>query len=368
MARETLHVNPRVPGRLRQLDGLRGLAAFAVFLSHALGFAFISNTVVGRAVEFPLLRPLWDGAPAVTLFFVLSGFVLTLPYTGPTAKSIDALPFLIRRVFRLYPAYWAAIAIALALRELVFAPQAFAGLTPWANGLWRLPITAKTLLEHFAMIAPGMQTDAIDPVIWSLVTEMKVSLVFPAVLFVVGKTRRPVYAGAILAVLAACDIFFHVLGLFVIFFAGAFLAKYRQSIVEALGRSRAIRILLGCGGYLLYGSAWIFGFLPVEALRYTTAAGATIFVALFLASGSLERFGTLTPIEFLGDVSYSFYLIHLPMLLAIFSVLYPRTHSPWLCAMAGLVSSLLASWVLFKIVELPGQRLGRALSKKRMSW
>ena len=96
------------------LDGLRGLAAFSVFLSHAQGM--IPATALMETLRSSPARILWDGAAAVSLFFVLSGFVLALPFIGPIAKRLDVADFLVRRVFRIYPAYLVAIGLSLLLR------------------------------------------------------------------------------------------------------------------------------------------------------------------------------------------------------------------------------------------------------------
>lgn len=115
--RTALPAGPPRNSRLKQLDGLRGLAALAVFVCHSTEM-MVNNPNTLRV--WPPLRSLWDGQAAVVLFFVLSGFVLTLPYVGPSPKRVDTAPFIVRRLTRLYPAYWTAILLALffSLRSL----------------------------------------------------------------------------------------------------------------------------------------------------------------------------------------------------------------------------------------------------------
>src|SRR5437016_5916610 len=108
--------------RLDFLDGLRGLAALYVVLSHVYseitwngGAAHLSHTLLH------LLKPLSYGRYAVDVFIVLSGYCLMLP----VARSADgklrggAGEYLKRRARRILPPYYAALALTLALAALV---------------------------------------------------------------------------------------------------------------------------------------------------------------------------------------------------------------------------------------------------------
>jgi len=343
--------------RLKQLDGLRGLAAFSVFLSHAFGM-MASDRGAGQFLDFPLIRPLWDGFIAVILFFVLSGFVLTLPYTGPTSKKVEFLTFDIRRIFRLYPAYWVAILASLGLRYFIFNPSSgLQSLSGWT--FWDQPITSISLVKHFFLIAPGLKSNDIDRVIWSLATEVKVSLIFPVVLLLVQKTKNVWYCLVVLLCTFFCAKYLDVLGLFLPFLFGSYIAKFRLPIVTVLRTSRWLQAGMGVVAYLLYASRWImpkaWGFEPWSML------GVGIILCLFMSSDLLKRVTTFRPIDFLGDISYSFYLIHFPVLVTVGSILYPRTHSASLCILVSLAASLIFAYVSYRLIEIPGQNMGKAL-------
>lgn len=348
--------------RLDQLDGLRGLAALSVFLFHTI--ELVAREPNARDMSsWNVLRPLWDGSAAVYLFFVLSGFVLALPYAGSSGRKIDPLPFVIRRIARLYPAYWVAILLSLGLRFMVFSPPGLFGLSPWINSLWHLPITLGSLLRHLLLIAPNLNTDQIDPVIWSLVAEMKVSLVFPAVLVLIQQTKKPWFALVALGLAIFCDAYFHIFGHLAIFLFGAYVAKYRGAITGLLGASIWLRIGLGICGYCLYGAASFFPPLRDPYLEITIAIGGCIFIVLFLYDGILKKVGRWEPVRFLGNVSYSFYLTHLPILLTVASLLYPRTNSIWLCMAVSLACSLGLSYAIFRLIEMPAHNWGRRQGK-----
>lgn len=359
--------------RLRQLDGLRGLAAFAVFLFHAIMMLPPSDPAL-HFLTRTILRPFWDGPSAVLLFFVLSGYVLTLPYSGQSPKKVDTIPFIIRRITRLYPAYWVALSLALALRYLVFSQQGLYGLSTWVNSHWQLQITWLSLVKHFTMISPYLNTNEIDPVIWSLIIEMRISLIFPAILILVQRTNRVRYAVLAFGIaitlsalihgpLDSASPWLHALTVLPAFLLGSYLAKYRARVVGFLRMSALNRVGLTILGFLLYGSVWFMPFLNRGTARLGTAVGSGIIVMLFLATNSLEKLGTLRPIRFLGDISYSFYLIHLPILLASTSVLYPLTGSVLLAIAASLGISLPAAWAIYVMVEIPGQDLGKGMAR-----
>jgi peptidoglycan/LPS O-acetylase OafA/YrhL len=357
---------------------MRGLAAFVVFLFHAVKI-LPEASPAAHLLARPLMRPLWDGPGAVMLFFVLSGFVLTLPYVGSTPKKIDTVPFLIRRIARLYPAYWVVISLALALRFGVFSPQGLNGLSAWARMHWQLPITGVSILRHISMISPYLNASEVDPVIWSLIIEMKVSLIFPAILWLVVSTRRYQYAIAALILTLSLSAFIHgpmdegspwlhVLTMLPVFLFGSYLAKYRAAIVPRLRTSVWLRVAAGISGLLLYNSQWLLPWLNRGVFRLGSAVGSGILILVFLGSESLEKIGTSRPILFLGDVSYSFYLIQLPILLAMASVVYPLTSSLTLCIAISLFCSLLLAWVIYVTVEIPGQNYGRRLVKSFSNW
>src|SRR3982751_1870787 len=90
-------------GRIEALDSIRGLAALAVLLGHIL------NTVLwpGNAnwASYPFINIFFDGRPAVTMFFVLSGFVLSRPYLpslNQPARTIHVPTFYLRRFTRIW--------------------------------------------------------------------------------------------------------------------------------------------------------------------------------------------------------------------------------------------------------------------------
>lgn len=117
--------------RLRELDSLRGLAALAVVLYHYLDR---HHETLGHAGE-PLFWMAW-GQQGVQLFFIISGFVIFMTLE----RTRTALDFVVSRFARLYPAYWAALALTVVAVVLSGipdyrpnAPQVAVNLTMWQS-------------------------------------------------------------------------------------------------------------------------------------------------------------------------------------------------------------------------------------------
>jgi peptidoglycan/LPS O-acetylase OafA/YrhL len=358
--------------RFEQLDGLRGMAAFVVFLFHAIMMAPPDFWGL-RILNKPFIRPFWDGPGAVMLFFVLSGFVLTLPYAGKVARKIEPIPFLIRRIARLYPAYWAVLIIAVVLRFFAFNPDGLAGLSPWTSLHWSQPVSWQSAVSHVFMISPRLQVDDIDPVIWSLIIEMKVSIVFPLLILLVARTTRIIYA--LLAIIGGIALttplhfvthssssWARAAILLPVFLFGSYLARFRNELISGLRTSRWIRIAVGIAGAVLYSMAWIMPIGMQSLARWGCALGSGAFILLFLVSARLQALGTIHPIRFLGKVSFSFYLIHLPILLTVASLLMSRNHSFALICAISLVITLFIAWVLYALVEMPTHLWGKRLA------
>ena len=162
--------------RIGSLDSLRGLAALTVVLQHVLATPVFAAVHGGAGWAWVLaytpLHVFFAGPEAVILFFVLSGFVLGVPYFSATPPRAGA--FLIRRVCRIYLPYIAALAVALAAMSLVPARS----IPPWTSADWDRPLTLADLV-NYALMSGFERHDFFNPPVWSLVYEMRISLISP---------------------------------------------------------------------------------------------------------------------------------------------------------------------------------------------
>ena len=119
-------------GRIDSLNSLRGLAALIVLLHHCYYMLDGSKTGELSIVRLSPLRLFIAGHAAVIVFFLLSGFVLALPYRS---EQPNALCFIIRRACRIYIPFASAIFLSAAVVIMIPGVYPIHG----ATGLLELP-------------------------------------------------------------------------------------------------------------------------------------------------------------------------------------------------------------------------------------
>jgi len=301
--------------RFTALDGLRGLAAFAVVLLH-----------YGYYTDVPLVRGAWA---AVDLFFVLSGFVLQHTYGERIASGGMSLgAFLKVRVIRLYPLYLVGLAVGIAGSLDVLRPKAIAlslVALPYLNRLpW--PVADQNFVGSvFPYNGPA----------WSLFFEFFVGLVF----FAVARRGRLLLtvAGLSLAVWLACWFKLHAVnpGPFTDGFIYAFPRVMAMFFVGVVLRHfhRSPRPLLFVG--LLCLATWAVSTGKPWLAQVT---GVVLAPALVFTGAGLRLPRRAEAVaEFAGSLSYPLYAIHVPLFFLLWTVL-PVERGPKIAAAVAWVS------------------------------
>src|SRR2546421_10958500 len=314
------------PHFISRLESLRGVAAMMVAVWHTLcvppGTGF-------QAVIVTCLRRLTNGNAAVTLFFVLSGFVLGLGLrkTGEISGK-GFLIFGLRRILRIYPVF--AFSSVMVIGCLWYSQ--YAGLfPPWFNspGSYRetelnprgLP-GAGVLLANLLLWAPTL-----NYVTWTLGIELRCSLLLP---FLHGCSRRLSGRGKGLLLLAL--IFAACLGKWCLLLGSA----RAEAIVALFISAFAGFLFLFYLGYLLpeagpllirklqsaHPAASLLPWLAVVVLlwadswgdefRFLQGLGAALLIGTLLYGPETRFWRVLDhPLaKFYGRVSFSFYLWH----------------------------------------------------------
>src|SRR5260221_3572451 len=155
----------------------------------------------------PPLSVLWAGDAAVKVLFGLSGFVLALMFVRPDPPSYAA--FAVKRVCRIYLPYIGVVAIAMMIMTIV-APHPKPELSEWFNSSWNRRVTWSLVLDHAFMLGQR-QYNFVDNPIWSLVHEMRYSLLFPMIMWAVVRTGwRVLIAASLMVSLGAMGLLSHV--------------------------------------------------------------------------------------------------------------------------------------------------------------
>ena len=314
---------------LQELEAWRGLAAFAVLLTHA---GFLSGAT-GRDILPGFLSRMDLG---VTVFFVLSGFLLYRPHANAIVTDATAPSnrrFVIRRVARIVPAW-----LAVLLGALVLVPATrTAGADVWIANLLQLQAL------RFEWDLPGLTQ------LWSLSTEVAFYLCLPLIALGIRRSvgskgpRAHLLAIGSLMLAAWCFRLVGYVGLLPPGYAwlrtfpamldwfalGMFLAVLMANqqrwpvLIETIRHSgNALLVLAAASFWVLTTSiAGPYDLQPSTSWQLTARhlGAATVAVLLIYPSAVGARTvltGALRsrPLGYLGKISYGFFLWHMPVM------------------------------------------------------
>ena len=364
-------------GRIHALDGLRGIACAAVLLLHVC----MMLELWGPGGPYPLI----PGTPAVIVFFVLSGVVLSI---APLARlrdgrAYDWLGYYPRRVTRLGVPLVVAVALGIA-----------AGYVAWRLGSTGRSATAVDFAESPQQVVHDllMQFDVLffvsddtvtlfgEPLVrvnspvWSMGWELWFSLTLPLAVACLARLRRD---GLVAAALLAGIFVSHWCGYFPLrlcltFWLGVLLAKHlgelsrmRLAPAAELG---ALVALLGVVELAQAGQAGLLGGLEAlawAALATLMNAACAGLVVLAVTDGLVRRALSTRPARFIGTVSFSLYLTH-SVTIGALEALLPRlgVTGPLLQAALAVVLSLGVAVVFWRVVERPAIELSRRVGQR----
>lgn len=316
------------------------------------------------------------------LFFALSGFALAMQVTGDSKPGFAE--FIVKRVCRIYIPYLIAVLAAYTAYCLLYRSN-LSWTGEWVNQAWHAGIDRRDLLDHLYFVIP-FSNSTLDPVLWSLVYEMRISLIFPILVVVVFAT--PVWFSVALSMcfsLAAFGYYHHLqrtlldasiqgewmptIHYMSMFVLGALIARYREAISSKLGAYSA-RTLFGAlliclALYVLVGSITRHS-ISNDVLRsfaddWIILPAVTGILVLAIALRPFAAFLTARPLIFLGEISFSLYLLHCIVLLGVLHYFGETYQGMSLIIAAVLI--LPVSIAGYYAVEKPSIRLGRYLTR-----
>lgn len=346
--------------RLHYLDAARGLAVWLTILLH-LQYAGWFGFNTSALARFPY-RLLWDGNLAILFFFVHSGFILTYRLQREHAEPglREASAYLIRRFFRLYPAYLICLLLVFFYRQLVPDGHPFLqSNSPWLQQYWQQK-PGMTDLAGQALLAVRIPNDPawrMLPNDWTLTIECLASALLPVMAW--GFRRVPLLLPLTTWVLVRMQW----LDPFLFDFAlGVTIALLYQAGRMTAGKPGWLEVLL----VFLAGLCWLtVEHFPVAGENFARTwlihpkgwSAALIFI-LLLRTRFLQRWLDRPFLIFQGRISYSLYLVHLPWLFFL-----------WSDAQAGWNTGLrlalffggtwIFAWLLHRFIEGPTLALGR---------
>ena len=374
----TRGTDTRGTDRLRQLDGLRGVAALIVVVHHSFllfprfadtyqssGQLPVSGSVLWWLTATPV-KVFTAGGEAVLVFFVMSGIVLTLPVLARV--NFDWVAYYPRRMVRLYLPVIAAVLFAAVLILLVPQPTG-AGFSWWVNDYSVNDLTVDRVVSATDVLFGDV---IINNPLWSLRWEVVYSLALPVFIGVALLARkRPLLGILVACVLAGLGGFwgnqsFTYLPAFLI---GAIIAVAIDSIRTGADRLSAVRAstvlwaLIAALGLVALVAYWL-----VRPSADTNPAvhgltiglrtlGATILVLVAAFWAPAVRLLTSRFVQWLGAISFSLYLVHVPIALVAIHLL-GAANAKW-AVLATVVIAVPVAALFTRFVEKPSHLLSK---------
>lgn len=321
------------PDYIPSLDGLRGIAALLVVQAH-VGLIFPSASLYSMTM----------GSEAVGLFFALSGFLMAHLYGSRPVTRENVLDFLVSRFARIYPVYLAAVllvAMLSGIEDLNFVQPIIGG---------------TDFLRHILLLGS-------TGVFWSIPPEIQFYLLFPILWLCLARPQR--YSGVIVGftVVVLVDGLLELPGPGILllsklpyFLFGALAGKMHSD-----GDRWTPSPLTGIFTLFLLAAFFTYrhlapGFSP-EFWSLQSAAAAAVIVALVARQPPIAAHVlAAAPMRFLGAISFSLYLFHVPIMFLVHRSFESLMPEPASIAVA-LVVAVGGAWFLHETIEVPSRRL-----------
>jgi peptidoglycan/LPS O-acetylase OafA/YrhL len=352
-------------GRVTQLDAIRGIAAVTVVCHH---WWAISQFHPPPWIFLPLIT----GREAVILFFVLSGYVLSLPIWS--GRQLPYPEYIIRRIFRIYIPFVFALALSALGCWIFFGTHL--PLTSFYQTTWQTPLTASLFARELLMPPNSVLNGAI----WSLRYEMEVSIIFPLLCAFLLRTGR--YAWLVLCILLRIADWSLVHGYFggpniaainlgrffyfsIFFIIGATLARERTTLARLIARTPRPALWAAFLFALALYCNTMFVYTSVPTSDFFTMLGAASVIVLVQDPRLKLGLNSAIP-QYLGRISYSMYLVHYTVLFAVFDLAYSKIPILGLAILSAF-ATLIVSHLFCIFIEEPSHTAGKRLSNRLRS-
>ncbi len=333
------------------MEGLRGLAVTLVFFVH-FGSIFqeslSSSPVLSNIVTYLAVI----GNCGVDIFFAISGYLI---YGSVLAKQLDYRKFMWRRVQRIYPTFLAVMAIYLVISKAYPAENKFPAGT----------FASLVYLGANLLLMPGLFP--INPIItvsWTLSYEIFFYLSIP---IIIGVTQMRNWRSR-----NRLCLFIGLQGIILVFFQSANLPRFALFIsgilVYELIKVQDINVYVNRKLFIFLNLVILLT-LPIYRLINEILLGGTpvlllgvpcLLLLAFQQESLVHRLFTWSPIRWLGNISYSYYLIHgltLKILHKVLSVEFTDLMTPqntfWIILPLAFLLTLCSASCLFVLIEKP---------------
>lgn len=266
---------------------------------------FFAASLVATAHIFPQLLPKMVGHSGVTLFMVLSGFILTVIAKGGKVDIVYSR-FLYNRFVRIYPLFIFVYFLMLSLGRDVF------------NATDLLPLLLLQTNIGNPVTGYGYEVIPFIGPIWTISVEFQFYLIFPFLLIFSEKQGTKYLISLILFLILIRFLTYETLKKSYWVYYHTLLGRFDQFLIGmVMGRLHIRGVNLRCNSYLFIGSFILLGFFLTTSLRMSPVMGLTVealcygllIYSYFKLSWHLPKWLD-EPLSLGGRVSYSMYLLH----------------------------------------------------------
>lgn len=352
--------------RLAFIDSLRGIAVISVLIQHLLEQIVLTQATGPYYWGFQAVAGYYFnfGRFGVVLFFFVSGFVIPNSFPDSATPIRD---FVTSRFFRLYPAYWLSILLAV----LIF---------PWTETK-TFPLSQ--IVANLTMFQMFINVPNIRTAYWTLAIEL-IFYVSCVGLFAAGFLQRRMTAvGIVLTVAILCTLLSAFIGNRVMLrlmevalnLTAMFLGKVlRDTVIERrLSWGQVIPCLVAYVAFALSVTLRLYGTTPYDEktffFGYSMASSYVGAALVFVAFCAVCEAVNWRAWAFVGRISYSIYLMHAYVLTTIVYFFGAgATPLQWLIFSVAVIGlSILLSWLTFEAVEKPMVAFGHKFRSRSRS-
>ncbi|WP_132055728.1 acyltransferase family protein [Pseudocnuella soli] len=345
------------------LDIFRGVAILIVLLYHIFDYC-------------PLFRFGWLG---VDLFFVLSGFLITNSLLNSREKPKYFLHFYLKRVLRIFPLYYSVIGIFFLFGNHVFSSKgensAFLYYSIHQQWYW-------AFIQNWLHVRDGVPSMPYLVHLWSVAVEEQFYIIWPFAISFFGKKNQ---LGKLIATIFASSLLFRLIvataehSIFEHYYhntltrldslaAGSFLSLIQLNKIN-LPKWLPVSCILAWVVLILSVVIFYGNVHPASIVMRTfgysiTAVGFAALIYITINNDYLKSytFSQHNPLILLGKVSYSAYLLHIPVFLISAKILSNlQVKIPFIIGIISLTLTLLLSLITYLIIEKPFLSLKRLL-------
>src|SRR5579862_5818204 len=354
--------------RLAFIEGLRGIAALYVVLTHIVSMADPSHLWGKVSLAQPWLQSIfhwfWYGHLAVAAFIVLSGYCLqTSLFGGKDGRIHNFGKFYARRARRILPPYYATLILSVLVSIYITSKQ------PGMPFSQYVPVTQENVLAHVFMVQ-NFRPDwmyKLNGVLWSISIEWQLYLLFPLLVALMFRVGRFIYvAVTVLLAIALLRIFPDAIRLYVwyipLFALGmaashlAYRPNLRAGILPRLAAYVLVIAAAGCGYSCYLEGGLKPALIPICDACVGLAVASLVYLGTVAPWTPFTKLFAWKPIAGLGFFSYSLYLMHHPIEQILYVNRPAWAQGPLMIAtylMVCLPAILLACYMFSLLFELP---------------